>query len=243
MLTITIGMSGSRSASLGTDFEPGGKAQAAFRGSLQDPTKRIVFAIGSPGTAKTTEAIREAVRRVKDGEAIVIAFVKPATTAGGESHGYLPGGLLEKLVMPFLPLFQVAASILGLEEFLRWLSEGRFILIPLAYARGVTISDATLVIDEAQNCSSQDLELLLGRAGYNTRVVVTGDPAQCDIRGRTGLDDVRDGLFRDDSGNTDPEIAIHLFSSEDVLRGESASIATAAYERMRLRAAVRAQNG
>ena len=140
----------------------------------------VVFGIGPAGTGKTYLAMAMAVMALKNKEVERIILTRPAVEAG-ESLGFLPGDLQSK-VDPYLrPLYDALYEFLGSESFARLSERGTIEVAPLAYMRGRTLSDAFIVLDEAQNCTSEQMKMFLTRFGENSRVVVTGDITQIDL--------------------------------------------------------------
>ena len=140
----------------------------------------VVFAIGPAGTGKTYLAMAMAVVALKNKEVERIILTRPAVEAG-ESLGFLPGDLQNK-VDPYLrPLYDALYEFLGGEVFARLSERGVIEVAPLAYMRGRTLSDAFIVLDEAQNCTEEQMKMFLTRFGENSKVVVTGDITQIDL--------------------------------------------------------------
>ena len=142
--------------------------------------KTVVFGVGPAGTGKTYLAVAMAVLAFKNKEVSRIILTRPAVEAG-EKLGFLPGDLQNK-VDPYLrPLYDALYDFLGAENF-RMLSErGAIEVAPLAYMRGRTLNDAYIILDEAQNCTIEQMKMFLTRFGEGSRVVVTGDITQIDL--------------------------------------------------------------
>ncbi|PHE40768.1 phosphate starvation-inducible protein PhoH [Bacillus pseudomycoides] len=140
----------------------------------------IVFGIGPAGTGKTYLAVVMAVRALKQGYVKKIILTRPAVEAG-ESLGFLPGDLKEK-VDPYLrPLYDALHDILGQEYTQRMLERGTIEIAPLAYMRGRTLDDSFVILDEAQNTTGAQIKMFLTRLGFSSKMVVTGDPSQVDL--------------------------------------------------------------
>ncbi|MGE5495741.1 MAG: PhoH family protein [Burkholderiales bacterium] len=140
----------------------------------------LVFAIGPAGTGKTYLAMAMAVVALKNKEVERIILTRPAVEAG-ENLGFLPGDLQNK-VDPYLrPLYDALYEFLGGEGFARLSERGVIEVAPLAYMRGRTLSDAFIVLDEAQNCTEEQMKMFLTRFGENSKIVVTGDITQIDL--------------------------------------------------------------
>ncbi|PXW91625.1 phosphate starvation-inducible protein PhoH [Streptohalobacillus salinus] len=140
----------------------------------------LVFGIGPAGTGKTYLAVVMAVRALKKGEIKRIILTRPAVEAG-ESLGFLPGDLKEK-VDPYLrPLYDSLHDVLGNEHTTRLIERGTIEIAPLAYMRGRTLDDAFVILDEAQNTTPAQMKMFLTRLGFGSRMVVTGDITQIDL--------------------------------------------------------------
>ncbi len=142
--------------------------------------KDLVFGIGPAGTGKTYLAVVMAVTALKNGHVKRIILTRPAVEAG-ESLGFLPGDLKEK-VDPYLrPLYDALHDILGLEQTTRLIERGTIEIAPLAYMRGRTLDDAFVILDEAQNTTQAQMKMFLTRLGFGSKIVVTGDTSQIDL--------------------------------------------------------------
>jgi len=173
----------------------------------------IVFAIGPAGTGKTYLAVAAAVSALRRREKNRIVLVRPAVEAG-ESLGFLPGDYQEK-VDPYLrPLYDALHDLMGAERIRRSFEMGIMEVAPLAYMRGRTLSDAFVILDEAQNTTIGQMKMFLTRLGYNSRAVITGDVTQVDLpdRSDSGLIQIQSIL------KEIPEIHFAYFSERDVVR-------------------------
>jgi len=140
----------------------------------------LVFVIGPAGTGKTYLAVAIAVAHLRAGEVERIVLTRPAVEAG-ESLGYLPGDLLEK-VDPYLrPLYDALYDMIPVERLRRMMDRGQIEIIPLAYMRGRTLNNAFVILDEAQNTSPLQMKMFLTRLGVNSKAIVTGDITQVDL--------------------------------------------------------------
>ncbi|UNP75495.1 PhoH family protein [Bacillus nitratireducens] len=140
----------------------------------------VVFGIGPAGTGKTYLAVVMAVRALKQGYVKKIILTRPAVEAG-ESLGFLPGDLKEK-VDPYLrPLYDALHDILGQEYTQRMMERGVIEIAPLAYMRGRTLDDSFVILDEAQNTTGVQIKMFLTRLGFSSKMVITGDPSQVDL--------------------------------------------------------------
>lgn len=141
----------------------------------------IIFGIGPAGTGKTFLAIAMAVKKLKNKEVSRIVLTRPAVEAG-ESLGFLPGDLQEK-VDPYLrPIYDALFDILGYESFTRMLEKGIIEVAPLAYMRGRTLDASFVILDEAQNTTKEQMKMFLTRLGFGSKAIITGDITQIDIQ-------------------------------------------------------------
>ena len=185
----------------------------------------LTFGVGPAGTGKTYLAMAMAVAALKNREVERIVLTRPAVEAG-EKLGFLPGDLSQK-VDPYLrPLFDALYDMMGPDSYQRLSERGAVEVAPLAYMRGRTLSDSFIILDEAQNTTSEQMKMFLTRMGFRSRVVVTGDLTQVDLpRGKISglaeaiyvLDQLRD-------------IAIVRLTARDVVRHELVQTIVHAYE-------------
>lgn len=143
-------------------------------------SRDLVFCIGPAGTGKTYLAVVLAVQAMKTGSVKKIILTRPAVEAG-ESLGFLPGDLKEK-VDPYLrPLYDALHDVLGTEHTDRLIERGVIEIAPLAYMRGRTLDDAFVILDEAQNTTKEQMKMFLTRLGFGSKMVITGDITQIDL--------------------------------------------------------------
>ncbi|WP_223638013.1 PhoH family protein [Planococcus sp. 4-30] len=143
-------------------------------------SKDLVFGIGPAGTGKTYLAVVMAVQALKNGQVKKIILTRPAVEAG-ESLGFLPGDLKEK-VDPYLrPLYDSLHDVLGLEQTNRLIERGTIEIAPLAYMRGRTLDEAFVILDEAQNTTKAQMKMFLTRLGFGSKMIITGDKTQIDL--------------------------------------------------------------
>ena len=172
----------------------------------------IVFAIGPAGTGKTYLAVIEAVAKLKKGEVKRIVLTRPAVEAG-ESLGFLPGDLKEKVDPYLTPLYDALHDMLGVEQTEKLIEKQVIEIAPLAYMRGRTLDDSFVILDEAQNTTVMQMKMFLTRLGNNSRMVITGDITQIDLNGnKSGLIDATHILKNIE------EIKILQLSADDVVR-------------------------
>lgn len=188
--------------------------------------KDLVFCIGPAGTGKTYLAVVLAVQAMKTGSVKRIILTRPAVEAG-ESLGFLPGDLKEK-VDPYLrPLYDALHDVLGAEHTDRLIERGVIEIAPLAYMRGRTLDDAFVILDEAQNTTKAQMKMFLTRLGFGSKMVITGDKTQIDLpRGTvSGLIEVETIL------QNVSDIHFQYLEQGDVVRHPIVAKIIAAYEK------------
>ena len=174
--------------------------------------RSVVLALGPAGTGKTYLAIAKAVEALEQNRVSRIVLSRPAVEAG-ESLGFLPGDLQEKLAPYLRPLYDALTERLGTKRLKSLLVDNTIEIAPVAYMRGRTLNDCFVVIDEAQNCSYVQIKMLLTRLGWRSTMVLTGDPDQTDLLpGLSGLGDIADRLDRV------PEISVVRLGEHDIVR-------------------------
>lgn len=187
-------------------------------------SKDLVFGIGPAGTGKTYLAVAVAVSRLIEGKIDRIILSRPAVEAG-ERLGFLPGDMKEK-VDPYLrPLYDALHDLLPGDQVIRHIAAGHIEIAPLAFMRGRTLTDAFVILDEAQNTTAAQMKMFLTRLGSNTSMVVTGDLTQIDLPNGTmsGLKNACDVLQKV------PEIGFTHFDHADVVRHPLVSKIVQAY--------------
>lgn len=190
---------------------PRSPLQADYLRALQNYD--LVFALGPAGTGKTYLAVAQAVAMLLAGRVERIVLSRPAVEAG-ENLGFLPGDLREKIDPYLRPLYDALHDMMPGEKVRRYLEAGDIEVAPLAFMRGRTLSNAFVILDEAQNTSVVQMKMCLTRLGENSRMVVTGDLSQIDLpRGvKSGLDDAVHRLDGVDG------VTMVTFSDVDVVR-------------------------
>ena len=186
----------------------------------------IVFGIGPAGTGKTYLAVVLAVAALKEGSVKRIVLTRPAVEAG-ESLGFLPGDLQEK-VDPYLrPLYDALYDVMGPEQVAKALERGLIEIAPLAYMRGRTLDDSFIILDEAQNTTPEQMKMFLTRLGFGSKMVITGDVTQIDLpRGKkSGLVEAK-SVLRDIA-----DIGFVYFAEQDVVRHSLVQKIIMAYEK------------
>lgn len=185
----------------------------------------LVFCIGPAGTGKTYLAVVLAVQALKNGHVKRIILTRPAVEAG-ESLGFLPGDLKEK-VDPYLrPLYDALHDMLGADQTERLVDRGIIEIAPLAYMRGRTLDDAFVILDEAQNTTKAQMKMFLTRLGFGSKMIITGDLTQIDLpKGvYSGLKEVQEKLSHID------DIHFHYLERGDVVRHPLVAKIIDAYE-------------
>ncbi len=165
-------------------IEPKNAKQREFLNSVSDYP--VTFAIGSAGGGKTYLATFKAIEYLQYGLVDKIVVVRPAVAT--EDLGYLPGDLIEKIDPYLLPIWDAFESLVGIERFEDYKQNRQIEIAALAFMRGRTISNAFIILDEAQNTTIDQMKMFLTRFGENVKVVITGDPSQSDINGANGLE-------------------------------------------------------
>ena len=185
----------------------------------------IVFGIGPAGTGKTYLAMAMAVENLTKGEVSRIILTRPAVEAG-ERLGYLPGDLAEKINPYLRPLYDALYEMMEIDMVQRYIDRGIIEVAPLAYMRGRTLNDSFIILDEAQNTTSEQMKMFLTRLGFDSKAVITGDVTQIDLPTEkpSGLIQVQH-LLADVAG-----IKFTLFSGQDVVRHELVQAIIQAYE-------------
>ncbi len=188
----------------------------------------ITFGVGPAGTGKTFLAMAMAVAALKQGKIARIILTRPAVEAG-EALGFLPGDLKEKLAPYLRPLHDALQDMLPIEEVQKHMDRNIIEIAPLAYMRGRTLNNAFVILDEAQNSTTEQMLMFLTRLGFDSKAVITGDPSQIDLPAsrQSGLKEALD-ILHDTNG-----IAIHKFSKADVVRHPLVQKIIEAYEQRR----------
>ncbi len=213
-------------------FTPsGGTVKAKTPGQVQlvEAARRhdIVFAVGPAGTGKTFTAVALAVSAQKSRQVKKIVLCRPAVEAG-ESLGFLPGNLRDK-VDPYLrPLYDALEEMMSVEKLRAALDQNAVEIVPLAYMRGRTLANAFVILDEAQNATAAQMKMFLTRLGPGSRAIVTGDVTQTDLpaRAQSGLVQAREILEGIEG------IAFVNFGKGDVVRHRLVKDIIEAYERL-----------
>lgn len=185
----------------------------------------VVFGIGPAGTGKTYLAMGAAVQALRAKQVNRLILTRPAVEAG-EHLGFLPGTLDEKIDPYLKPLWDALHDMLDAQELIAHLDRGTIEVAPLAYMRGRTLNDAFIVLDEAQNTTTEQMKMFLTRIGFNSKAVITGDISQVDLPAgrRSGLREVQD-ILQDIEG-----LEFAYLGAEDVVRHRIVQRIVEAYE-------------
>jgi len=196
----------------------------------------VVFGIGPAGTGKTYLAMAKAVAALQGKRVNRIILTRPAVEAG-ERLGFLPGTLNDKIDPYLRPLYDALHDMVDPETIPRLMASGTIEVAPLAYMRGRTLNDAFIILDEAQNTSSEQMKMFLTRLGFGSKMVVTGDITQVDLPGgtRSGLRHVRE-VLRDIE-----DIHFAELTAVDVVRHRLVSSIVEAYDRSEAASELRAR--
>lgn len=209
----------------GKDIMPKTLNQKRYVKNLMN--KDIIFGVGPAGTGKTYLAVMYAVSLLKEGAVKKIILTRPAVEAG-ESLGYLPGDLKEKIAPYLRPLYDALYEALGYEQANLLIEKEVIEIAPLAYMRGRTLEGACVLLDEAQNTTTSQMKMFLTRLGFKSKMIITGDISQIDLpKG------VKSGLVEAINILGDiKEIGITIFSKDDVIRHLLVAKILAKYEQL-----------
>jgi len=192
------------------NIKPRSEGQAKLIKAIE--THNLIMATGPAGTGKTYLAVAKGVEALERGDVGRIILSRPAVEAG-ESIGYLPGALEDKLAPYLRPLYDALSDRLSPKKLKQLMSEGLIEIAPVGYMRGRTLNNAFVVIDEAQNCTFGQLKMLLTRLGWHSTMVVTGDPHQTDLLpDMSGLSDICERLSKVE------DVAVIKLQQDDIVR-------------------------
>lgn len=204
------GISERRDQSYIKNVRPRSDGQKALMEAIQK--HNLVFAIGPAGTGKTYLAVTAAVEAFDAGKVDRIILSRPAVEAG-ERIGFLPGDLQDKMAPYLRPLYDALNDRMGLKRLKQHIESGEIEIAPIGYMRGRTLNNAFVVIDEAQNCTYGQIKMIVSRLGWNSTMVITGDPDQSDLlEGISGLKDMSRKLATVDG------ISVQSLRDTDIVR-------------------------
>lgn len=205
------------------------KAMTAGQQKLVDTVRKndMVFAVGPAGTGKTYTGVALAVQALKNKEVRRIILTRPAVEAG-ESLGFLPGDLKEKLDPYLQPLYDALKDMIHFEKLESYLEKGIIEVAPLAFMRGRTLDEAFVILDEAQNTTHSQMKMFLTRMGKNAKFIITGDPDQIDLppKQKSGLKEAM-SILDDVEG-----IGMVKLTEKDVVRHKLVGRILAAYKKL-----------
>jgi phosphate starvation-inducible protein PhoH and related proteins len=208
-------------------IRPRSLAQLKYVNAIQ--ARDLLFAIGPAGTGKTYLAMAMAMDAFSKGEVQKIILTRPAVEAG-EALGFLPGDLAEKINPYLRPLYDALYDMLDFEKARAYIEQEIIEIAPLAFMRGRTLNNAFIILDEAQNTTSQQMKMFLTRIGYGAKAIVTGDITQIDLPAgrKSGLVEVKKILAHIEG------IGFVYFSKDDVVRHKLVSDIIDAYEKNKI---------
>lgn len=207
----------------GKPVTPRNPAQKQYIDAIEN--NDILFAIGPAGTGKTYLAMAMAVAAFTSGRVKRIVLTRPAVEAG-EALGFLPGDMAEKITPYLKPLYDALYDMLGVKKAETLIAEDTIEIAPLAFMRGRTLNNSFIILDEAQNTSTEQMKMFLTRTGFGSKAVVTGDITQIDLPAnkKSGLVEARHLLYGIKG------IQFIYFTKDDVVRHELVSRIIEAYE-------------
>jgi len=189
---------------------PASDGQRKLLQAMED--HHLVLTVGPAGTGKTYLAVAQAVEALEAGKVARVVLSRPAIEAG-ENLGFLPGDMEDKLAPYLRPLYDALNERLGGKRLKQFMHDGTIEIAPIGFMRGRTLNNAFIVIDEAQNCTYVQLKMLLTRLGWNSTMVLTGDPDQSDLLPEiSGLREVTERLDQLDN------VAVCRLEDKDIVR-------------------------
>lgn len=197
------------------EIVPRNTKQEEYLQYLTDYNKKVVFALGPAGTGKTLLATLQAIKLFKTGNINKLYITRPAVEVSGEKHGFLPGGIAEKMDPWVRPIFDVFEEYYSPKDLQKLIEENIIEISPLAYMRGRNFKNAIVLFDEAQNTTEEQMKCILTRIGENCRMFITGDVNQRDHK-RNGLNDFLE-RYR---GNEKSSIGLVEFNNDNIERSQ-----------------------
>lgn len=191
--------------------------QKRYLKKLRHNPHDILVVVGPAGTGKSYMAMRTAIEEYQKGTYDRIIITRPTVSSGEEDYGYLPGTLIEKLSPWCIPLIDIAKEYFTPAEVTQMLVREEIEIAPLGFMRGRTLKNAFVIVDEAQNCSADQLRMVMTRLGEGSRMVITGDTEQVDLRkGESGLLDFVQRLKADETFDDHQQQGLPSFITEGV---------------------------
>lgn len=215
-----------------TAIKPKNAAQERFVKYLRNEHPHIVLGTGAAGTGKTFWATMVGMEKLQQGEISRIILTRPAVCVEDEQHGFLPGTIESKMRPWILPVYDSMYHKVDSTRVEKMIMDQQLEVAPLAFMRGRTFENAWIILDEAQNCTVNQMKMVLTRIGKGSKLVITGDPTQHDrndYRGESGLIDLMQRLAV--HGHSEEDVAIVHFTEEDVERHPVIPFIIKLYER------------
>jgi len=197
-------------------YIPKSENQIKYVDYLNDNSNKIIISVGPAGTGKTLFSCQKAISQLKNEEINRIIITRPLVTVE-EELGFLPGNIVSKMDPWTKPIFDIFMEYYSKQDIDLMVSNGKIEICPLAFMRGRTFKNSFILADEMQNSSPNQMKMLLTRIGVNSRLVITGDLKQTDIKGENGLNDF---VSKTKAFNGTDLIKIINFENEDIERSE-----------------------
>lgn len=195
------------------------KKQSLYRESLDTKKKTMVIAVGPSGTGKTSIACSTSLERLIDNQITKIVVTRPMVSTGNEM-GFLPGTMENKMDPWLTPLYDNFLDEINKKSLEEYIHNNAIEICPLAYIRGRTFSSCWIIADEMQNSTSMEMKTLLTRVGENSKIIVTGDLDQCDLRQNGQKNGLQDLIEKVKEKNSNKHTDIVTFDIDDVQRSD-----------------------
>jgi phosphate starvation-inducible protein PhoH and related proteins len=193
--------------------DPRNYSQKKLLGFLQNPNYKIIIASGPAGTGKTLFSIEQGIKKYMEGKVEKLILTRPSVSVD-ENLGFLPGTLEEKMMPWMRPIYDIFHNFISPKEIEKLIEEKIIEICPLGFMRGRTFKNSWIVADEMQNSTISQMKMLLTRIGENTKLVITGDLEQNDLKDKNGLEDFLDKM----KGKRSSSINSVEFNNEDIER-------------------------
>ena len=193
--------------------DPRNYSQKKLLGFLQNPNYKIIIASGPAGTGKTLFSIEQGIKKYMEGKVEKLILTRPSVSVD-ENLGFLPGTLEEKMMLWMRPIYDIFHNFISPKEIEKLIEEKIIEICPLGFMRGRTFKNSWIVADEMQNSTISQMKMLLTRIGENTKLVITGDLEQNDLKDKNGLEDFLDKM----KGKRSSSINSVEFNNEDIER-------------------------